>query len=212
MSAMPLFDVPEPESATKPDPEPPSDAPPLTEPVKWTEALVLDALQRRYSATSQGVTDARFAFATHVRSGAGFGDNYSVRTADAVAMDLWPSKGLELHGHEVKVSRSDWLTELKDPTKCEGVKRYMHRWWLVVPSISIVKREELPAGWGLMVLSHRKVSAWNPTERRFNHSTVWLPRVVVQAPKLDPIPVGRSFMAALLRATAKTARRTEALS
>jgi len=32
-------------------------------------------------------------------------------------MDLWPSGGLEIHGHEVKVSRSDWLRELKEPEK-----------------------------------------------------------------------------------------------
>jgi hypothetical protein len=204
---VPLFDVaPLHSVAHAPEPSPE----PAPEPVKWTEALVLDALQRRYTAASQGADDGRFAFATHVRSGAGFGDNYSVRTADAVAMDLWPSKGLQLHGHEVKVSRSDWLTELKDPTKCEGVKRYMDRWWLVVPSMALVKREELPAGWGLMVLATRRISTWNSERRGYDHSTVWLPRVVVQAPKLEPIPVGRSFMAALMRATAKTAKKAEA--
>lgn len=32
----------------------------------------------------------------------------SGRYADAVMMSLWPSRGLELHGVEIKVSKSDW--------------------------------------------------------------------------------------------------------
>ena len=35
------------------------------------------------------------------------------RWADAVAMSLWPSRGLHLHGFEIKASRSDWVKELK---------------------------------------------------------------------------------------------------
>lgn len=175
-------------------------------PGKWTEALVLDALRTTYSQASGN--GERFAFATHVRSGAGFGDNYSVRTADAVAMDLWPSAGLLLHGHEVKVSRSDWLSELKDPTKCEGVKRYMDRWWLVVSERSIVRTDELPAGWGLKVVRGRKTTRWNPARRGYDVGAEWYCHTVVQAPRLVPQPVGRSFMAALLRATTKTARGT----
>ncbi|MFI5426079.1 hypothetical protein [Aeromicrobium sp. UC242_57] len=33
--------------------------------------------------------------------------------------DRWWIKAPIFHGHEVKVSRSDWLTELRDPTKAE---------------------------------------------------------------------------------------------
>lgn len=32
----------------------------------------------------------------------------ATRRADAVAMSLWPSRGLELYGFEIKVSRADW--------------------------------------------------------------------------------------------------------
>src|SRR4051812_18306594 len=41
------------------------------------------------------------------------------RSADAIAMSVWPSRGLELHGFEVKVSRGDWLRELREPAKAE---------------------------------------------------------------------------------------------
>ena len=178
MTTLPYEDLPD----VEPEPDP--------EPRKWTEGDVLAALRRRYSE-SHGNGD-RWAFATHVRCGAGFGPQWGagqLRTADAVAMDLWPSKGLEIHGHEVKVSRSDWLAELKQPDKCEPVKRYCDRWWLVVADRAIVKGGELPEGWGLMVVS--------------GDST----RVVVKAPKLSPDSVTKDFMAPFLRAAVKTATR-----
>lgn len=50
-----------------------------------------------------------WAFLLQVPDGTGMAKS---RTADALAMGLWPSKGLNLHGFEVKASRSDWLAEL----------------------------------------------------------------------------------------------------
>lgn len=49
--------------------------------------------------------------ATEVRNAASFDAN---RSADALAFNFWTSRGLAVHGYEVKVSRSDWLRELKD--------------------------------------------------------------------------------------------------
>jgi hypothetical protein len=91
-----------------------------------TEADIAQALRDRYG--HQGGNGRRYAFAAHVRSHAGFD---ATRTADFVAMDLWPSRGLSLHGHEIKVSRADWLRELKEPAKAEEFIPYMNFWWLV---------------------------------------------------------------------------------
>ncbi|MEJ2886126.1 hypothetical protein [Actinomycetospora aeridis] len=148
-----------------------------------TEADVLAWLRRRYTAVSPG-NGPRYVFATHVRSAAGFD---AMRTADAVVMDTWRSGRWELHGHEVKVSRSDWLRELKDLGKAEAVGRFCDRWWVVVPDASIVKTDELPVDWGLLVVA--------PTRAR----------TVRQAPKREAEPVSRSFMAALMRAAVRTA-------
>ena len=79
--------------------------------VKFTERDVLNCLVRRYG--QRYGNGYRWAYAEHVRSGPGFVDGK--RIADAIAFDCWESKGLEIHGHEVKVSRSDWLTEMRDP-------------------------------------------------------------------------------------------------
>lgn len=151
---------------------------------RWTERKVLNALCVRYG--QHYGNGRRWAVAEHVRSHAGFDAR---RTADLITMDLWPSKGLELHGHEVKVSRADWLTELRDPTKADEFRKYMHRWWLVVPDVAIV-RDDLPPEWGLMVVNGGTGA-----------------RIVVQAPRLDPAPVPPTMLASLLRATAATAVR-----
>lgn len=156
---------------------------------KATERIMLDALHQRYDVRSQGLS-SRYAVAEHVRNDAGFS---ATRTADFVAMDLWPGygKGLHLHGHEVKVSRSDWLTELKDPEKARAFIPHCNFWWLVVPDARIVK-DDLPDGWGLLVLNRNGL------------------RAKVKAPYKTAEPMPRGFVAAMLRATQTTATRRSA--
>lgn len=102
------------------------------------------------------------------------------RWADAVAMNLYPSRGLEIHGFEVKAHRSDWLRELKNPAKAESVQRYCDRWWIAAPP-GIVQAGELPPTWGLYEAKNGKLTQ------------------VIAAPKLEPEPVNRAFVAAMLR-------------
>lgn len=70
--------------------------------------------------------------------------------ADVIVMGLWPSRGLEIIGIEVKVSRTDWLRELKDPEKGENVARFCDSWFLAVNDPEIIRPGELPKSWGLM--------------------------------------------------------------
>lgn len=72
------------------------------------------------------------------------------RYADAIAMAIWPSRGYEVNGFEIKVSRGDWLKELADPSKSHAVQRFCDRWWIVVADAAIVQEGELPKTWGLM--------------------------------------------------------------
>lgn len=72
------------------------------------------------------------------------------RRADALYVGFFASRGKFLVGHELKVSRADWLHELADPSKAEIWFRECHSWYLVVPHASIVHEGELPPGWGLM--------------------------------------------------------------
>ena len=95
---------------------------------------------------------------------------------------MWPSRGLELEAFEIKVSRSDWLQELRNPKKAEMIARYVDRFWVVSPSVKVVKPSEVPGTWGLL-LAHGSGL-----------------RVSVQAPKLDNGGPDRRFWCSLLRA------------
>jgi hypothetical protein len=149
-----------------------------------TEAEVLRWLRRRYNAYHGN--GPRWVYATDVPDTAG---GLWQRRADAVAMDMWKSGGWELHGHEIKVTRSDWLRELREPGKADAMARFCDRWWLVVSDRSIVKNGELPDGWGLLVAGPQQV------------------RAVVRAPRRQPDELPRSFVAALLRSAVRTAER-----
>lgn len=166
-------------------------------PLKWTERMLLDLLRRRYSRDHGN--GPRFVFAEHVRSEAGFGEwsrdhfqrtgnRTTLRVADAVAVDLWPSSGNVMHGFEVKVSRSDWLTELRDPTKHEPIAQFCDHWWLVVPDAKIA-HDGVPDGWGLLAVTKngRGLRVHRPAPRR---------------ERVAPTP---SFLAALLRAAQRGA-------
>jgi hypothetical protein len=50
----------------------------------------------------------------NVRNTTGSGSRQE-RYADGIAVSLWPSRGLEIHGIEIKVDRQDWKRELADP-------------------------------------------------------------------------------------------------
>lgn len=164
-------------------------------PEKRTERQMLDLIHERYTATKRG-NGPRYVVAEHVRNQGGFGGwgegSLPLRTIDALAIDLWPSSGHLIHGFEVKVSRSDWLTELADPTKAEAFKPYCDHWWLVASDAAIV-RDDLPTGWGLLVPDRNGAL-----------------RIKRRAPRLtrQDVPIG--MLAAWLRAAARTAERMAA--
>lgn len=132
---------------------------------------VMQALRLRYAPP---------AWALFEEVGNATGTMHS-RRADAIAMSLWPSRGLELHGFEVKISRSDWVRERDDPAKAEVIAKRCDRWWLVVGDEKLVHDGELPPSWGLLVLKGDKLVT------------------KVDAPKLEAEPLTRGFLAAILR-------------
>lgn len=106
--------------------------------------------------------------------------SHARRYADAVAMNLYPSRGLELHGFEFKTARSDWQREIKNPAKAEDIFKFCDRWWIVATP-DIIKEGELPPTWGHIEFKGGKL------------------RQVVAAPRLEPVPATRAFVAALIR-------------
>lgn len=151
-----------------------------------TERDMLDLLLARYNTERQGTIADRWVRAEHVRSTQSGYEMTSI--ADFIAIDKYRSTQA-MHGHEVKVSRSDWLTELRDLSKSERIKRYCNFWWLVVSDASIVKDGELPEGWGLMVKAGDRL------------------RSKVKAPELTPESLTLDFIAGLSAAVQRTACR-----
>jgi hypothetical protein len=137
-------------------------------------APIYAALKLRFAAPE-------WALMFEVANGTG---SHIRRYADAVAMNLFPSRGLELHGVEIKVSRGDWQRELKNPAKAETIFQYCDRWWIAAPE-GIVAQAELPPTWGLLELKGDKL------------------RQIIAAPRLEPKPLTRPFIAAMMRRSAE---------
>jgi len=134
-------------------------------------ADLMDLLKGRYPSTAYAVLE-------EVRDRAGFAANGA---ADAIVMGLWPSRGLHLEGFELKVTRYDWQRERKKPEKAESWFGYCDFWWLVINDPTIVQDGELPEPWGLLVAKGGKLHTARPAKR------------------LDPKPIDRHQLAALLK-------------
>jgi hypothetical protein len=119
---------------------------------KATAADIITALDKRYEQT----TSEKWVRIVEARSGAGFAGNN--RQCDYLAVNTWQSGGLQVIGHEVKVSYSDWKRELADTDKAETFSRFCRRWWVVAPS-DLAKRihPELPPAWGLLGVTAKGV-------------------------------------------------------
>lgn len=142
--------------------------------MKVDAQLLTNLIKARYPAPA-------YVFLPQVANGTG---RFKSRTADALVMGVWPSRGLELIGFEVKVYRSDWLSELRRPEKAHAVAQFCDKWFIVAPSTTVVKLEELPPAWGLLVMKSTGRSL-----------------AVARQPKdkEEVAPLTRSFLAALLR-------------
>lgn len=110
------------------------------------------------------------------------------RRADAVALNLWPSRGLEIRGFEIKVSRSDLRREFEDPSKADAVGAYCHTWCLATPVGLVKTGDPIPAVWGLFEVGEDGAG-------RFK-------RLPTSRPASDVKEPTRLFMAAIARAAA----------
>jgi hypothetical protein len=94
-----------------------------------------------------------WVFLPQVRSSTGSAN----RIADGMAFNMYHSTGYDIIGFEIKVSRADWLSELKNMSKSNEIMEYCDKWFLVVPDSKIVQEGELPKNWGLLVLKDGKL-------------------------------------------------------
>lgn len=145
-----------------------------------TSGAVIDALvKKQFTAPAHSVL-------REVRNGTGY--SRQDRSADALVVSLWPSRGIWFAGVEVKVDRGDWLRELKDPAKSAEIQKWCGYWWVAAPE-GVVKEGEMPETWGWLELASGQVV------------------VRKHAQKLDAEALSPAFVAAILRRQADAADR-----
>jgi len=118
---------------------------------------------------------------------------FQSRWIDAVVFSLWASKGLYRIAFEVKVSRSDFISELQNPIKHKWALECFHQFWFVAPK-DVIQIEELPPNIGWMYprgdkLAIKRHAVANPN------------------PKLDDV-----LLAAFMRAAAKEIDKTNKIT
>jgi len=99
---------------------------------------------------------------------------------------MYPSKGLEIVGFEIKVSRSDLLNELKHPEKADEIGKFCDTWVLVVPKGLIKDSDEIPTYWGILEVSE-DLSI----------------RTKKRPLRKETVPINKSFLTSILRRVSK---------
>jgi len=149
----------------------------MKRPATMTADKVLDVLCEKH------FKNGPYSVLREVRSHTGYSNQD--RSADALVVSCWPSRGVWFGGVEVKISRSDWQRELADPAKSHEIQRFCSYWWVVTPP-GIVKTGEMPETWGHIEVTSQTCA------------------VLKEAPKLDAEPPAVTFVASILRQLSKT--------
>lgn len=133
-----------------------------------------------YNLLRKKYPDNEYALMQEVSDRAGHSRS---RSLDYLVVGLWPSRGLNVEGIELKSNRSDWLNEIKNPQKQENHFQYCDYFWLLTngKGKTIALIEEIPETWGWMDIEYDKI------------------KIKKQAPKLSPIAISRDFFAAALK-------------
>lgn len=143
---------------------------------RWTEADVRRAVVKLFAPPA-------YVWLAQVRNGTGC-SRQKTRTADAIGVSVWPSRGLYMMGVEIKVSRSDWRKELADGSKAEAIAKYCRYWYVAAPK-DVVPAGEVPENWGLIECSRGAAT------------------VTRAAATLEPNPPDMPLICSVLRASAE---------
>jgi hypothetical protein len=141
-------------------------------------AEIHEALRLRHPDRPRG----RWVYLSELRTGTGFGRN-NEQSIDAYAICCWGGEVSRI-AYEIKVSRSDYLRELKSPRKRAPALRYSTEFYFAVPK-GLVKPEEVPPDCGLIEVW------WGDGQLQ--------QRAKIAAPRLDGYPPTWKFLASVAR-------------
>ena len=120
---------------------------------------LLDILERAMHASR-----AEWIFLRELKLGTGR-RNGSIQRLDAFALNTLPHTGMKRVCYEVKVSRADFLCELRNPLKRRIGMRYSNEFYFVTPA-DMLTCSEVPADCGLIEVGHATPDQWKQIIRR----------------------------------------------
>lgn len=128
------------------------ESPPVS---RCDETALLEIVERAvHSASSE------WLFLRELRVGTGRHNNGAQRL-DAFALNTLPHMAMKRVCYEVKTSRADFLSELKQPLKRRIGMRYSNEFYFVTPA-EMVAVGEIPAECGLVEAGFATFEEWKP--------------------------------------------------
>lgn len=144
-------------------------------------ATMVDLVRRSYPNGAERMSLSHVVI-EEVAPGTGWSG--SNRWADVLALGVWPSKGLDLDGYEIKATRADLKRELADPEKHTALARYCDTWTLVAWDESVLL-DGIPESWGIVT------TVEEDGEREL--------KIQRKAKMLEPKPWPKGFVCSLVR-------------
>lgn len=117
-----------------------------------TAQIILEALCAQYKSTDPN----EWIVLPELRIGSGFGPDAKSRI-DLWVMNAYPCKDMIKIAYEIKVTRSDFLKELKSPDKRRWALNYSNRFYFATPE-GLIKSRELPPECGLIEYANGKLT------------------------------------------------------
>jgi len=118
-----------------------------------TATALLDTLERALHSSK-----SEWLFLRELRTGTGHRNNFAQRL-DAFALNCLPHQAMRRVCYEVKLSRADFLGELKQPMKRRIGMRYSNEFYFVTPG-DLVKPCEIPVDCGLIEIGNAAFEEW----------------------------------------------------
>jgi hypothetical protein len=147
---------------------------------------------------------SEWLFLRELRVGTGRQRNSSAQRVDAFALNCLPYQAMKRVCYEVKTSRGDFLSELKQPLKRRIGMRYSNEFYFVTPA-RLLEAGEIPVECGLIETGQATFEDWKLLRKRaagffhFDPASGTYCMVVVPAPWRETPGPTWELVAAMLR-------------
>jgi len=157
---------------------------------------ILDADKIKEIICQQYNTD-EWVVLKEVRTNTGYKSKYTdgypftEKYIDIMVLNCWPSKGYLKIAFEIKLTKNDFINELKKPEKRWLAMMYSNEFYFVVPK-EVLDWRDIPWGCGLIEVIRNQCDG------------EWQLKVTKKAPLKDASPLPEGFIMSMLRNAYRT--------